>query len=98
MNVIRNKDGEVIQRSRNLAGIRRFVGSRLIKVLAVDRIEDGEGKLMILFENGDSYETNFASFTVLADFVRRWRNVYGAPLLIGGKDAGMVSSKMEVPA
>ena len=35
-------------------------------------------KLSILFENGCSFETNFASYTVLNGFVRRWRNVHGA--------------------
>jgi hypothetical protein len=88
--VISDRDGTIIQRSRNLAGIRRYVGQRgtpAIKRLAVDRIGDWEGKLSILFENGASYETNFGSFKVLASFVYRWRNVRGSPLLINGKPA-----------
>jgi hypothetical protein len=94
--VIRDKDGNVVQRSRNLAGIRRYVGGHtppLIKVLAIDRIgvKNLEGKLMILFENGNSYETNFGDFGVLAGFVARWRNVYGAPLRVNGEDCGKVS-------
>lgn len=101
---IRDKDGKVIQRSRNLDGIRRYVGRNLIKVLAIDKLkfaspaklENGwlyadDAKLSILFDNGCSYETNFASFKVLKQFVRQWRNVYGAPLRVNGEDAGVVS-------
>ena len=65
---IRDRDGNVISKSRNLAGIRRYVGGHtppLIKVLDVSEIGDKEGKLCILFENGCSFETNFASYSVL---------------------------------
>ena len=82
MQVIRDRDGNVIIKSRNLAGIRRYVGGNtplLIKVLDVSEIGDKEGKLCVVFENGCSFETNFASFFVLKGFVRRWRNVHGAP-------------------
>ena len=91
---IRNKSGDVIKSSSNLRGIREFVSGYLcppITTLAVDELESGEGKLCILFSNGDNYETNFASFDVLLGFVRRWRNVYGAPLKFNGVDAGEVS-------
>ena len=90
---IRDRDGNVIGRSRNLRGIRRYVSSHLVKALAVDRVGNGEGKLLILFDDGSSYETNFASFSVLLGFVRRWRNVYGAPLRVNGQDAGTVSAQ-----
>ena len=95
MQVVRDRDGNVINKSRNLAGIRRYVGGHtppLIKVLDVSEIGDGEGKLCILFENGCSFETNFSSYSVLKGFVRRWRNVYGAPLTVNGQPAGVVSS------
>ena len=62
MMCIRDRDGNVISKSRNLAGIRRYVGGHtppLIKVLDVSEIGDEEGKLCILFENGCSFETNF---------------------------------------
>lgn len=93
MEVIRDKSGRIIQRSRNLRGIHEYVGKNLIKVLSIS--ETGvagylSGKLCILFDNGASYETNFADFNVLQDCVRRWRNVYGAPLMVNGKDCGKV--------
>jgi hypothetical protein len=96
MLVVRDRDGNVISKSRNLAGIRRYVGGHtppLIKVLDVSEIGDGEGKLSILFENGCSFETNFASYSVLQGFVRRWRNVHGAPLTVNGQPAGVVSNR-----
>jgi hypothetical protein len=95
MLVVRDRDGKVISKSRNLAGIRRYVGEPVrpsIKVIDVSQIGDGEGKLCILFENGCSFETNFASYPVLKDFVKRWRNVYGSPLSVNGQPAGVVSS------
>jgi hypothetical protein len=102
MHVIRDRDGNPIKTSRNLRGIREYVGKNLIRVLSVDPIKcqtlasvndtTGEGKLCILFDNGASYETTFASYSVLKSFVRRWRNVYGSPLCVNGKDCGTVSS------
>lgn len=101
MEVILDRNGNVIQRSQNLAGIRRYVGKRggpAIKILSIGAIgkyaetrpDIAEGKLCILFVDGSSFETNFASYTVLKDFVRRWRNVYGAPLVVEGADCGTV--------
>lgn len=93
METIRDKNGNAIQTSRNLAGIRRYVGIHLIKWLDICPIgENGsEGQLSILFDDNSSFQTNFASFGVLKNFVRNWRNVYGAPLLIGGEQFGTVA-------
>lgn len=85
MHVIRNKDGKIISRSRNLRGIREAVGKQLVKTVSISPIGNErypEGKLMILFDNGDNYETNFASYQVLALSLLNWRNLYGAPLVI----------------
>lgn len=92
MEVIRDCEGNVISQSKNLAGIRRYVGKHTIKWLAIDTIgKNGlEGKLMILFGDGSSFETNFASYTVLKIWIRNWRNVYGAPLLVNGRPKGIV--------
>jgi hypothetical protein len=91
---VRDRDGKPISRgSKNLAGIRRYVSKgHRIKVIALDRIgQTGlEGKLCILFENGCSYETNFASFAVLCGWVGRWVSAYGSPLRVEGQDAGLV--------
>ncbi len=99
MQVIRDRDGNVIQRSRNLAGIRRYVRGgltstpfNLIKLLAIETLgTTGQGSLLILFEDGTTFQTDFACCDVLREFVRRWRNVYGAPLLVHGRESGTVS-------
>ena len=94
MQVVRASDGKVVSKSRNLAGIRKYVGGHtppLIKVLDVSEIGVGEGKLCILFENGCSFETNFATYSVLKGFVREWRNVDRAPVTVNGQPAGVAS-------
>lgn len=90
MEVIRDKYGNPIKTSRNLRGIREYVSDHIIKFLAIHRIARGRGKLEILFEDKSSYETNFESYIVLKDFVRKWRNVYGSPLIVNGEEAGEV--------
>lgn len=89
---ILDKNGKVIQTSHNLAGIRKYVSNHLIKWLDICPIgENGsEGQLSILFDDGASFQTNFADFGVLKNFVRNWRNVYGAVLTIGGIDCGTI--------
>ncbi len=96
MNVIRDKDGNAVQRSKNLRGIRAYVGKHIVKTLDVSEVGSGEGKLSILFDNGCSFETTFASLTVLRLFVSQWRNAYGAPLTLDGKPAGIVSPNVTI--
>jgi hypothetical protein len=99
--------GDVVGTSRNLAGIRRLVSKKLIKELEIGRKEVmlGEGTpksevvsdgiLRILFTDGTRYATDFASYSVLKNFVRQWRNVYGAPLIVEGVPRGKVDYKNE---
>ena len=91
METIRDRDGNAVQRSRNLAGIRRYVSTHIIERLAVDMTSNGCGMLSILFDNGCSFQTSFADYSGLTDLVRRWRNVLGSPLLVNGWPAGEVS-------
>ena len=90
MEVIRDKDGNIIQRSKNLAGIHRYVGTHAINLLSISRIGQGEGKLCISFEDGSSFESNWPTFSALLLHVRNWRNVYGAPLSVNGGWCGKV--------
>ena len=95
MMCIRDREGNVTSKSLNLAGIRRYVSGHtppVIKVLDVSEIGAGGGRLCILFEIGCSFEANFATFSILKGFVRRWRNVRGAPLTTHGQPAGKVST------
>jgi hypothetical protein len=84
---IRDKDGNVIQTSKNLAGIRRYVRKHLIKIIQMDKLRDGSGMLSILFRDGASFQTPFASYSVLKAVVARWRNVRGAKVVTFGEDA-----------
>lgn len=45
----------------------------------------------MLFENGSSFEVNFASFGVLKQFVSNWISIYGSPLRVNDADCGTVS-------
>lgn len=98
MEIVRDKDGNPVRRSRNLAGILAHVGAgmkhypyNLIKRITVDPIAHGQGKLCMMFDNGDSYETNFASYTVLLDWVQARRSWHGSPISINGVDAGKLT-------
>ncbi len=92
-NVMRDKDGTIINRSRNLAGFLRYLGStrNYVKSLDVSRVgNQSEGKLSVLFSNGDSFETTFASFLVLCYWILARRNLSGAPLSIDGVQSGVI--------
>jgi len=84
MEIIRNKNGDIINRSKNMRGIRYAVGKQRVKKVSIDRMVSG-AKLCILFWNGDNYETHFADFDVLLSSVRNWRNLYGVLLTVNGK-------------
>ncbi len=93
--------GEVVGTSRNLAGIRRLVGRKpvaRIEIGSKDFMVHGrkpttryyEGVLYVIFDDGTKYATDFADYTVLKDWVRRWRNVYGSPLVVEGVPSGEI--------
>ena len=84
-------DGEPIQRSQNLRGIRRYVGQNLVSFVELKAIDKGMGMLYIVFDNGATFETPFASYAVLKNAVRQWRNLYGADLKIEGEDKGTIA-------
>lgn len=89
---IRNEKGAVISRCRNQSALRRKVGKDAVRWVAIDEnVNNGEGRLMMLFENGDKVEFGWASFNVLRMSLRNWRNLYGAKLLINHQEVGVVS-------
>ena len=89
-NKIYNVEGKVVRRSRNLRGIRLHINRNLVKRVEIAENLDGTGTFKVLFENGDHYETEWASYTVLLWSLRNLRGLYGAPLTINGEDAGTV--------
>lgn len=86
MEMMYDVNGKVVGRSRNLRMIVRAFGQYIIKAIKADKIGNGEGKLLVLFENGYNYETNFADFGVLVDFLHNRRNLRGVVAQIDGKD------------
>jgi hypothetical protein len=73
-------DGRVLNRSRNLAGIRKFVGKDPITRIVLARRSGGEGTLKLTLYSGATFEAPFADYTVMRNFVARWRNASGVPV------------------
>lgn len=82
MVIIRNGRGEEISRSKNMRQLRRHAGELLAATVEIVERKNGGGILRVLFENGDSCKTNFASFTVLYSCVKRWYNLRHAELIV----------------
>ena len=76
--------GKPVFTSRNLAGIQRAISKDAVKSVQIDHIAGkfphGEGRLRVLFENGNRYETDFASYEVLKGWIsgRTW--LHGIPI------------------
>ncbi len=80
MEQIIDKDGKVIQQSKNLRGIRSYVGKNRIDHVTIQLRAEGKGFLRIDFKDRSSFSTFFASYAVLCCTLRNWRNLYGANL------------------
>jgi hypothetical protein len=90
-----DQHGNRIRRSRNLAGIRRYVARWPVKQVEIKVIErprgDTEGGVRIDFTNGYYWVGRFADYHVLKWALRNWRNLYGAKLIVNDQDAGQIS-------
>jgi hypothetical protein len=85
---IHDKYNTIIRRSRNLRGFHdhlRTAGP--IEYIDTTRIGD-EGKLKVVWENGDWYETTFASYSVLILYIQRKHSLKGTPFSINGEPSG----------
>jgi hypothetical protein len=74
-----SSDGRVLNTSRNLAGIRKYVSKDPITHITLVH-RGSEGTLQLKLYSGATYEAPFASFEVMRDFVDRWRNARGVPV------------------
>ena len=90
---IYNSNGDIIRRSKNLAGVRHHASHNLIERVELQSTPDGGGILHVLFTNGDNCAPYFSDFNVMQAFVRRWRNAHGATLVVNGGVRGEVTSK-----
>lgn len=82
------------------ATIRRLIGRHIVDRVEIWKGENwgSEGNIRIVYkENGRSDSANkiwqdtWASYDVLKWALRNWRNLYGARLIVGGQEAGVVS-------
>lgn len=93
---IKNIHGKVVCRSKNLRGIREWAGRCTPTLVAIDQAPQGEGRLFIRLETNlttFTCQTTFASFQVLKQTVRNWRNLQKATLVVNGTELGYVSPK-----
>ena len=90
MMVVTDRNGKTVNQSRNLRGIREYVRKNLIKELKIKEIEQRKGHIEIYFDNGAYFQTVFESFTVLKQFVRQWRSVYGCRLSVNNESYGNI--------
>lgn len=90
METIYNKDGKPVRTSQNLRGIRTHINKNLVSIVEITYLDGGEGKFKVLFDNGDNYETIWASFDCLRWSLKNWRGLYGASLTINGRRTGAV--------
>lgn len=90
---VTDSTGRIVNQSRNLAGVRRYVRRHLIDRVSIAELPSGRGDLTIAFANGCRFRTTFESYSVLREWLARWRHVWGSPLSINGQDAGFISSR-----
>ena len=88
---ILDSNGNVKSQSKNLRGIRAHCSKNVAKIIDISPVGNGEGQLSILFDNGDSFQCNFADWDVLVTSVRNWRNLYGVRFSYCGNERGTLS-------
>jgi hypothetical protein len=95
MATVRNAQGGVILRSKNLAALRRYVRNAPSALYSVNLIKypSGNGMLSLVWANGDVSETSFASWRVMLGTVNRWRGLHGARVSWEGFYYGELSPK-----
>lgn len=94
---IRDALGRVIRTSKNLRGILRYPGSRslvYIKEVRVTPLERLKGRLEVTWSDGAYAVTEFASHSVLCDWLRSRRSWYGAEVLHNGRPAGKLGKNI----
>ncbi len=92
MEIIYDKFHKPISKSQNLRGIRSYVSKNLVKEIRISKAaRNFSGTLFVSFEDGAYYKTHFASFEILKNFIKQWRNVYGVQLYVNRRGAGKIS-------
>lgn len=76
---ILNSSGKVIRTSCDLRGLSAHMRRVRVKSVYICRTRDPKegGKIRVVFKNGDTCQTVFASFAVMCDFVRTRKRFQG---------------------
>lgn len=91
MIAIRNNEGLAISHSSNLAGLRRHCGKVRCTRISVRSIGiSGTCDVMFIFSDRTTCQMTWSSIVVLAESLRRWRNVYTAELFVDSTDCGKI--------
>lgn len=80
--VVYGADGKIVNRSRNLAGIYRYARTHSVAFVTIQKEEDGRGSLKIVFDNGSIFHTLYADYSVMIEYVSRWRSLQGVQLVV----------------
>lgn len=82
-------NGKLVKSSRNLRGVRDYARFNSIDTIEINSLPNG-AELLIEFDNRARYITVFADFSVLKDWIRKWKSAEGAKLQVNGKAVGTV--------
>lgn len=85
-----DRHGDLVSTSRNLRGIRQAVGKNRVDYVLLKKRPNHEGSLYIAFLNGNRCLIGFASYDVLKQTIRNWRNLYGVDLYADREYQGKV--------
>ena len=83
-------EGNVVNRSKNMRGLRRLCRKWVVQSIRIGENDDSSGNLLVAFEK-HVCEVHFASFDVLKLCLRNWTNLRGVPLFINGVESGVVN-------
>jgi hypothetical protein len=85
------KNGQIVKRSRNLRGIVDY--SRVSVPARVELIPVGKssGSLRVIFADGASTRVNFASYSIMVDWVRNRRCMRHANIKYYGGNMGYLT-------
>lgn len=93
MNYVKAPDGRIVNRSRNLRGVLRYLSGRDYATrVDVDSRPAGAAELRIAFASGNTYRTDFASRAVLMGWLAVRRNLRGVALVSDGEPIGEIGA------
>lgn len=79
------KDGKVVSRSKNLAGMRRYAGKHGVEQVSITK--DGDttwsgAHCTVIYGNGAICRCDWADFSICLDRMRRWKYFRDAKHLV----------------